>query len=325
MNDGNLKTSGTDVPGNALSLDSNLSFVDQGGGAEYRLGAGVLYHTNFPSVSTEWQAHDVNIKDWPTTQNDKADALEEGNYMAVGLTAVNDLAVSELAVDLYLNGSGSPRKYAIYTSVNGGAFVQAGSDVDVGSISAGDGTNPNAICTVSASDLNIDVPAGQTLEIQLYAWIDHVGSPSEAANTHVIAGSMSGVISSGLVQNTSTYDSWAAGAGVTGSMTEDDDGDGLDNLAEYALGGSPSDSSDRGVLPVLETVGGDLKYVHVQRSDDDSLVYSLERSESLVAPAWTNAGYIIVGTNVTGGTFNYVTNSIPTTNDTKFIRLKIDG
>ena len=43
----------------------------------------------------------------------------------------------------------------------------------------------------------------------------------------------------------------------------------------------------------------------------------------MVCLIWTNAGYNVMETNVTGGDFDYVTNSIRTTNGAQFIRLKI--
>lgn len=68
-----------------------------------------------------------------------------------------------------------------------------------------------------------------------------------------------------------------------------------------------------------------LVYVHAQRTDDTNLIYYLETTEDLVeAPGWTNAGYAVVATNVTEGTFDFVTNSIPSTAAQNFIRLIIE-
>jgi len=201
-NDGELKTSGIDVPGNTLTIDSAVSFVDQGSGAEYLLGSGVSHHTAFPPVSVEWQTYDISIKGWPTTNNDKADAITDDNCIIYAITAEDDLNISELSYNLYLNGSGSPRKYAITYSIDGSPIAQAGSDVDVGSVSGGDGENPNAIHSVVATGLDLSVPAGQVFEARLYAWIDHVGTPAGSANMHLVGGAIRGAVDLNLVDRT---------------------------------------------------------------------------------------------------------------------------
>jgi len=56
-----------------------------------------------------------------------------------------------------------------------------------------------------------------------------------------------------------------------------------------------------------------------------NLVNTLETTTNLISGVWTNAGYIVLGTNVMGGGIDYdeITNSIPTDLDEKYIRLKI--
>ncbi len=121
------------------------------------------------------------------------------------------------------------------------------------------------------------------------------------------------------------YQAWAIGWGVEiGSETNDYDGDLLSNLVEYGLGGDPTNSLDMGEVPTFGKSGGALAYVHAQRADDTNLVYYLKTSLDLVSGSWTNDGYSVVGTNVTGGTFNYVTNAIPTLVDETFVRLMIE-
>ncbi|MCX6873272.1 MAG: hypothetical protein NTW21_05610, partial [Verrucomicrobia bacterium] len=53
---------------------------------------------------------------------------------------------------------------------------------------------------------------------------------------------------------TETFASWIGGFGGLGgqtALTDDPDGDGIDNLMEYALAGGDPDSSDCGILPVV--------------------------------------------------------------------------
>lgn len=114
------------------------------------------------------------------------------------------------------------------------------------------------------------------------------------------------------------YETWLSGydVGSDSDMTDDPDGDALNNLYEWALGGNPSDSNDVGSIPIYEVVvNGEsnfFQYVHARRSDADELglTYYLEWTDDLVSTSWTNANYDIVGTNITGEAFDYVTNRI---------------
>lgn len=120
-----------------------------------------------------------------------------------------------------------------------------------------------------------------------------------------------------------SYSSWVIDFGV-GAGDEDADGDGLSNLAEYGLGGNPTNAVDTGISCVSSADAGAsvFTYVYPRRLDASDLEYSLEIAESLMG-AWTNIGYTVIGTNQPGGDFEYITNSVPMDADQKFIRLKI--
>ena len=121
------------------------------------------------------------------------------------------------------------------------------------------------------------------------------------------------------------YAAWSNSYALAEGALGDDDGDGLLNLYEYGLGGNPTNGFIDGHLPLFGNSEFGLVYVHAQRTDDTNLIYYLETTEDLVGePGWTNTGYTVEATNVTGGTFDYVTNSIPTTAPQKFIRLIIE-
>ena len=129
----------------------------------------------------------------------------------------------------------------------------------------------------------------------------------------------------------SPYVRWAFLRGPQiGAETEDYDNDGLFNLYEYGLGGDPADPSDQGVSPVLQFVNdGDsnrLVYVHPRLSAEQNSGkrYYLETRTNLVHGAWSNSGYIVTGTNVTGDALDYVTNETDTAESSKFIRLIIE-
>ncbi|RKX36643.1 MAG: hypothetical protein DRP64_18320, partial [Verrucomicrobia bacterium] len=71
--------------------------------------------------------------------------------------------------------------------------------------------------------------------------------------------------------------------------------------------------------------GGNMVYVHAQRSDDNELTYWLETTTDLIFVPWANAGYSIGGTNVTGGLLDYVTNTVPAAADETFVRLRVQN
>ncbi|MCF7818551.1 MAG: autotransporter-associated beta strand repeat-containing protein [Kiritimatiellales bacterium] len=126
------------------------------------------------------------------------------------------------------------------------------------------------------------------------------------------------------------YAGWASNWGVAlGATTDDYDNDGLPNVYEYGLGGDPTNPANQGIPPAygIQNVGGTnyFGYIHPQLSDPDSGIgYYLELNTNLLLGVWTNDGYMVLGTNVTGGTFNYVTNTTSTVDGKKFIRLIIE-
>jgi hypothetical protein len=124
----------------------------------------------------------------------------------------------------------------------------------------------------------------------------------------------------------SGYDVWAAGwSNSIGATTNDFDGDGLNNLTEYGMAGNPTNGLAPTNLPVFSRVGSGFIYVHPKRSDDTSLIYTVETTTNLLdSGSWTNEGYTVTGTNVTGGTLNFVTNDVDTIENEKFIRLRIE-
>ncbi len=128
------------------------------------------------------------------------------------------------------------------------------------------------------------------------------------------------------------YDAWAAmfpGMGADNGPSDNPDGDNLNNLYEYGLGGDPTDAMSQGIAPThfTEEDGGTtwLMYINPVLADPASgLDYYLETTTDL-SGGWADAGYEIVGTDVTGGVFNYTTNRVSTAvNDSSFIRLIIE-
>jgi hypothetical protein len=134
------------------------------------------------------------------------------------------------------------------------------------------------------------------------------------------------------VASLSPYDSWAATNSLTGAdaaMDADPDGDGLNNLGEYALGGNPTNAAETGYSPdcqVLEISSSNyFEYVYAKRNDasERGLTYSLETSTNLVSNVWTNGSSTVVGTGPLDAEFDTVTNHVLVSDDEMFIRLNI--
>lgn len=112
---------------------------------------------------------------------------------------------------------------------------------------------------------------------------------------------------------TGGYDVWAVTKGYIEGPLGDDNDDGFNNLSEYAV-------SEK---PVLTKAADAFTYVYKQRNDDPNLSVELQTCTDLVAGSWTNTGYTIHGTNITGETYDEVTNSIPIDGSQSYVRLKV--
>ena len=134
----------------------------------------------------------------------------------------------------------------------------------------------------------------------------------------------------GVYPPVNEYEAWMSNYGLSVSntaMTANPDGDALDNLAEYALGGNPTNAADIGILPAMGAVNVSvLEYIHRQRSDHAArgLTYSVEATTNMVSGTWTTNGVSITGSAPAEIGFESVTNEISTsTEPEQFIRLKI--
>ena len=112
-------------------------------------------------------------------------------------------------------------------------------------------------------------------------------------------------------------DSWGV---PLGSETDDYDGDGIINWVEYTLNSDPTDPLSTGYAPVMDADGGALTYRYVRRSDDSSLMYTVETTTSLTSGVWTAAG----GSEVVDRScdvLDEVIHTLPTDEPQSFFRL----
>jgi len=118
------------------------------------------------------------------------------------------------------------------------------------------------------------------------------------------------------------YSTWAVTMGIPSvSITNDTDGDGRNNLLEYALNGNPTSAGDTN-LPTFTITSNQFKYVHLRRTNDPKLSYTLETKTNLVSGNWTTstAGTATNPSGVAG--FDLITLTLPSTNAQIYIRLK---
>jgi hypothetical protein len=77
-----------------------------------------------------------------------------------------------------------------------------------------------------------------------------------------------------------------------------------------------------GTKPIFTKTSNTFEYVHLQRNDDPNLDYTLETCTNLAGGIWVPLNSV-TATNVTGGVFDEVTHSIPTTNSQTYVQLKV--
>lgn len=118
--------------------------------------------------------------------------------------------------------------------------------------------------------------------------------------------------------------------GAETNLTDNFDGDLLNNLYEYASGGNPtiSDAGYESAYELIEADGANyMQYVYAERNDAEArgLQYVLETRENLMIGSWGTNGYERLGSSTLDAEFNWITNRVSSDAlDKQFIRLKID-
>ena len=129
-----------------------------------------------------------------------------------------------------------------------------------------------------------------------------------------------------------TFEEWAATYGLApGTESDDPDGDGYDNLWEYAQGGNPTNSADVGTLPDIYVDGSDITYIYHRKKDyfTHGLTYTVLVTDDLVNGTWETlsaAGYTQTGVEI-GTDLRAITNTIPvsSTNTQQFISVEVSN
>jgi lysophospholipase L1-like esterase len=130
-----------------------------------------------------------------------------------------------------------------------------------------------------------------------------------------------------------TLADWAVPYALDAAVTNyqnDADGDGLDNLVEYALGGNPTNRNDNAaVRPGFQSPGASgtngIEYVYQRRRNAPALKlnYSVEFCSNLTSPVWSTTGIVETGSGSIDSSFESVSNRVPLSGNTGFVRLRI--
>ncbi len=82
-------------------------------------------------------------------------------------------------------------------------------------------------------------------------------------------------------ENAGTFEEWSSGFGLTGGPNDDDDGDGMTNLMEYALAGFNPLQNDRHLLPQIDMMNGRAVYAVQKNTEAQSVTYEVESTTNL--------------------------------------------
>lgn len=179
----------------------------------------------------------------------------------------------------------------------------------------------------------LNLPPGQPLDLE-FKWLD---SPTSSGDIMAVytdgEAAPSGRFNFHYRESSASpapYPAWAKEKGLSTTNAlfgADPDEDGLDNLLEYALGGSPTHADALAVRPVgrFSTDFGVYTYNRRRNASAFGLTYSIAYKTNLLDPVWIDAGTAWeTGTDIIDDDFESAVNRIPVTGLEKgFFRLKI--
>lgn len=116
---------------------------------------------------------------------------------------------------------------------------------------------------------------------------------------------------------------WLLNYGLSSSIN-DYDGDGVDNLLEFAFGGNPTNPLSQGYMGSHGIASNTFLYVYPRRKDA-GLTYLLETSSNLLSNDWKQSGYAefpVAGS--IDADFESVTNGMPISTNQMFLRLTVE-
>jgi lysophospholipase L1-like esterase len=131
----------------------------------------------------------------------------------------------------------------------------------------------------------------------------------------------------GVAEIPTSFSDWAAPYALNAAVTNyyaDADLDGLNNLAEFALGGNPTNGLRTGRFPEIQSNGG-VEYVYQRRKNASALglVYTPQAVSNLTDTGWSTNGITETGSTSVDSDFESVSNRI-NLDGKGFVRLTIE-
>ena len=191
-----------------------------------------------------------------------------------------------------------------------------------------DSLDINAVISTNGwahTNVTATAPAGTAMVRALFHWTTTTNAGSGSGDQSCMVDNVT------LTRDSapSPYDIWAGSWGVNiGSSTNDHEGDGMDNLLEYALDGDPTADDAAAKLPAFATVEDAgttwFYFIHNERTDDSSLTYTVVRKDMLDIGGWETNGVEHVGDSAPSGSFKSVTNRTDTGSAAEFLTLEVE-
>ncbi len=252
------------------------------------------------------------------------EASDDGDYGSLASPAA-PTTISSWGVNGYDNEA-----TLTVTNQSAGAIVLSSFNFDVGrqwlnspeaftlSVSGGVTDDP-ALLVVSNLTQVGNVGDFDDFDVDLTGLADHTLATGESVVftfTFVIKPGLEGngtSIDNVALMTVDAYSNWAVNQGlslgVNDAPADNPDGDGRDNLMEYATNGDPL-TPDAVAMWQAEDGGTNWFYhVYDERTDDSSLTFTLGARENLILPPdWSNENIEFVGESGESGGFKSVTN-----------------
>lgn len=130
------------------------------------------------------------------------------------------------------------------------------------------------------------------------------------------------------VRTQTVYQAWLGGYGLPvdgsgdGGNAADPDGDGLPNLLEYALGGSPTKASSPSLRPQAAMLNDELALTFERPKSATGVIYQVEASTTLEPGSWSGAG-VITEVISEDATRQVIRGSATVEGQSGFMRLKV--
>jgi len=180
------------------------------------------------------------------------------------------------------------------------------------------------------NDGQIEIPAGLSLDLPVsVSGTVKFNTPGTYLLTYSTTNNVGAVVSTNrtvvIIAVATTYETWCQTYSLTGDNAQqnaDLDGDGVNNLIEYALGGNPTNRDASAIMPTHSLTNGTIRYVYNRLRNDTNVTYSVLTATNLISSIWTNNATEI-GYGPINNDYESVTNRI-TAQQVLFIKLQVE-